>query len=83
MIQIWIWIIVGEVDFLINDYDNLSILPIEIKSGKDSYKFRALPKLIDKNGNYKLNKGYIFTNNNIVKKEDNLYTFPIYFIMFI
>lgn len=25
---------VGEVDFLINDYDNLSILPIEIKSGK-------------------------------------------------
>ena len=74
---------VGEVDFLINDYDNLSILPIEIKSGKDSYEFRALPKLIDKNGNYKLNKGYIFTNNNIVKKEDNLYTFPIYFIMFI
>ena len=38
---------VGEVDFLINDYDNLSILPIEIKSGKDSNNFRALPKLIN------------------------------------
>lgn len=74
---------VGEVDFLINDYDNLSILPIEIKSGKDNYEFRALPKLIDKDGNYKLLKGYVFTNKNIVKKEDNLYTFPIYLIMFI
>lgn len=73
---------VGEVDFLINDYDNLSILPIEIKSGKDNYEFRALPKLIDKDGNYKLLKGYVFTNKNIVKKEDNLYTFPIYLIMF-
>ena len=30
---------VGEVDFLINDYDNLSILPIEIKSGKDQTNF--------------------------------------------
>ena len=74
---------VGEVDFLINDYDNLSILPIEIKSGKDSYKFRAIPRLVDKNGNYKLNKGYIFTNKNICKKEDDLYIFPIYMIMFL
>ena len=30
----------GEVDFLINDYDSLSVLPIEIKSGKDYYIFR-------------------------------------------
>ena len=74
---------VGEVDFLINDYDNLSILPIDIKSGKDSYKFRAIPRLVDKNGNYKLNKGYIFTNKNICKKEDDLYIFPIYMIMFL
>ena len=74
---------VGEVDFLINDYDNLSILPIEIKSGKDSNNFRALPKLINKDGNYKLKSGFIFTNQNIIKKEDNLFTFPIYLIMFV
>ena len=58
---------VGEVDFFINDYDNLSILPIEIKSGKDGYEFRAIPKLVNKKGNYKLKKGYIFTNQNICK----------------
>ena len=74
---------VGEVDFLINDYDNLSILPIEIKSGKDKYEFRAIPKLVNKEGNYKLKKGYIFTNQNICKMENDLYTFPIYMIMFI
>ena len=74
---------VGEVDFLINDYDNLSVLPIEIKSGTDGYKFRAIPKLVDKNGNYKLNKGYVFVNQNISKIENELYTFPIYMIMFV
>ena len=74
---------VGEVDFLINDYDNLSVLPIEIKSGKDKYEFRAIPKLVNKEGNYKLNKGYIFTNQKICKREDDLYIFPIYMIMFV
>ena len=74
---------VGEVDFLINDYNNLSFLPIEIKSGKDGYEFRAIPKLVNKEGNYKLNKGYVFTNQNICKKENELYTFPIYMIMFV
>ena len=74
---------VGEVDFLINDYDNLSVLPIEIKSGKDTYEYRAIPKLVDKNGNYKLNKGYIFSNKNECIKENDLVKYPIYLIMFV
>ena len=74
---------VGEVDFLINDYDNLSILPIEIKSGNDQNNFRAIPKLVDPNGNYKMQKGYIFGNKNMVKREGNLITLPIYMLMFI
>ena len=76
-------IIVGEVDFLINNYDALSILPVEIKSGKDQNNFRAIPKLVKPDGNYKLPMGYIFGNENIVKKEENLITYPIYLIMFI
>ena len=74
---------VGEVDFLINDYDNLSILPIEIKSGKNQTNFRAIPKLVDPNGNYKIPFGFVFGNKNIVKKENNLVTLPIYLIMFL
>lgn len=74
---------VGEVDFLINDYELLSAVAIEIKSGNDQNNFRALPKLIDKNGQYKLAKGYVFGNKNIVKQEGNLTTLPIYLIMFV
>lgn len=74
---------VGEVDFLINDYDNLHVLPIEIKSGKDQTNFRAIPRLVDASGNYKLSFGYVFGNKNIVKKENNLITLPIYLVMFL
>lgn len=74
---------VGEVDFLINDYDNLNVLPIEIKSGNDQNNFRAIPKLVDPSGQYKMPLGYVFGNKNIVKKENNLITLPIYLIMFI
>lgn len=74
---------VGEVDFLINDYDNLSVLPVEIKSGKDQSNFRAIPKLVNSDGKYNISFGYVFGNRNIVKKEENLITLPIYLVMFL
>ena len=74
---------VGEVDFLINDYDNLKILPIEIKSGNDQNNFRAIPKLVSPNGNYKLPYGYVFGNQNVFDIQDNLIILPIYLIMFV
>lgn len=74
---------VGEVDFLINDYDNLSVLPIEIKSGKDQNNFRAIPKLVSENGNYKIPYGYVFGNKNVFELKDNLIILPIYLIMFL
>ena len=72
---------VGEVDFLINDYENTSILPIEIKSGNDQNNFRAIPKLVKES--YNLQKGYIFGNENGISSKSNLVTFPIYMIMFL
>ena len=74
---------VGEVDFLINDYNNLNILPIEIKSGKDQNNFRAIPKLVAQDGNYKMPYGYVFGNKNICEIKDNLIFMPIYLIMFV
>lgn len=74
---------VGEVDFLINDYNNLGVLPIEIKSGNDQNNYRAIPKLVDPHGNYKMHLGYVFGNKNVCKKEGNIITVPIYMIMFI
>ena len=72
---------VGEVDFLINDYDILDALPIEIKSGKDMNNFRAIPKLLK--DPYNLKTGYIFNNSNEIIIKDNLVKYPIYLIMFV
>lgn len=47
--------------YLIEDNDNISILPIEIKSGRDYTNHRALPKIIS-NQNYPIQKGYVFNN---------------------
>ena len=73
----------GEVDFLINDYNSLNVLPIEIKSGKNQNNFRAIPKLVDQKGNYKLPLGYVFKNKNVFEIKNNLIVLPIYMIMFI
>ncbi len=73
---------IGEVDYLIDDYDSLNVLPIEIKSGKDYKSFKALPKiLMDKN--YKMTKGYVLSNEREIKTIDKITYYPIYFIMFI
>ena len=73
---------VGEVDYLIDDYDSLNVLPIEIKSGKDYKNFRALPKII-MDSNYKMEKGYVLSNEREIKKKDKITYYPIYFIMFL
>ena len=78
-----IFIPMGSIDFIINDYDKLNILPIEIKSGKNQNNYRAIPKLVDKNGNYKLSLGYVFRNKNIISTNDDIVTMPIYLIMFV
>ena len=72
----------GEVDYLIDDYDNLSILPLEIKSGKDYLYFKALPKLL-KEPNYRIQNGYVFSNNQEVKIDEKIIFMPIYYIMFL
>lgn len=73
---------VGEVDFLVNDYDNLCVLPIEIKSGKEGYSYRALPKLVEDN-NYRIQKGLVLSNDNETKEVGKIIHMPIYNIMFI
>lgn len=76
------WQKVGEVDYLIDNYDSLNVLPIEIISGKDYNCFRALPKLLN-NPNYKMPYGLVFSNNREIRIEDKIIYLPIYFIMFV
>lgn len=55
---------------------------IEIIAGNDQNNFRAIPKLVDPEGAYKLQRGYIFGNKNMVTSKGNLVVLPIYSIMF-
>ena len=72
----------GEVDYLIDDFETLSVLPIEVKSGKDYTKHAALNKFIS-NEDYNVKKAYVLSNEREVKIVDKIIYLPIYYVMFI
>lgn len=71
----------GEVDFLIDDYNSLSVVPIEIKSGKDYTIHSALNHFVS-NEDYNIKKGYVLSNSCEVKQAGKIIYMPIYYIMF-
>lgn len=71
----------GEVDFLIDDSDNLTNIPLEIKSGKDYTIHSALTKFIE-NEDYNVRKAYVFSNEQRVYEDGGIIYIPIYYIMF-
>lgn len=72
----------GEVDFLIDDYSSLSVLPIEVKSGKDYKQHSALSGFLN-NPDYGIKKAIVFSNNREVSVEDGIHYLPVYFVMFL
>jgi len=72
----------GEVDVLGDDFDSLSVLPIEVKSGRDYTVHSALNHfLLD--GSYPAKCGYVLSNEREIKTVGNVTYLPIYFVMFI
>lgn len=71
----------GEVDFLIDDYNNLSVVPLEIKSGKDYTVHSAINRFLS-NKDYNVKKGYVLSNERKIFEKDNIIYLPIYMIMF-
>ncbi|MBQ2908301.1 MAG: ATP-binding protein [Bacteroidales bacterium] len=72
----------GEVDFILDDYNNLSILPIEVKSGRDYSIHSALNNMISTN-EYNVKHAFVLSNERVVKQKDNILYLPIYYVMFI
>lgn len=72
----------GEVDFLIDDFDSLSVLPIEVKSGKDYTQHSALTKFLA-TSDYGINRAIVFSNNRDVEQKGGISYLPIYFVMFL
>ena len=72
----------GEVDFLIDDYDSLTVLPIEVKSGKDYSTHRALDRFIA-NPDYRVQSALVLSNEGGSRTEKATTYLPIYYIMFL
>ena len=71
----------GEVDFLIDDFDILSAVPLEVKSGKDYSIHKALDKFIA-NPDYNIKRAVVLSNEREFREEGRTLYVPIYFVMF-
>lgn len=61
----------GEVDYLIDDYDSLSAVPIEVKSGKDYTVHSALNTFVQ-NEDYHIKKAFVVSNERNVTQNGKI-----------
>lgn len=71
----------GEVDFLIDDADNLSVMPLEVKSGKDYTIHSALNRFL-KVETYNIYQAFVLSNEQTVYQKNGVTYIPIYYVMF-
>jgi len=72
----------GEVDFLINDSERQTILPVEVKSGKDYRVHSAINCFVD-TPDYGVDRAVVLSNNRIIEKDGKIIHVPIYFTPFL
>lgn len=71
----------GEVDYLIDDYEHLRVLPIEVKSGKDYTVHSALTNFIS-TPDYHIDRAVVLSNEREVTVRNGISYLPIYYCMF-
>lgn len=67
-------------DYLIDDYESLSAVPLEIKSGKDYTTHSALNTFVS-NEDYHIKKAFVLSNERTITHMGKITYIPIYFIM--
>ena len=72
----------GEVDYLIDDQQNLTVLPIEVKSGKDYRVHSALDRFLDIS-EYNIHRACVLSNERAVYEKQGITYLPIYDVMFL
>lgn len=72
----------GEVEFLIDDHNRLSVMPIEVKSGKDYKIHSALDGFIS-TPDYHISSAIVLSNERSIELKDGILYMPIYYSMFI
>ncbi len=71
----------GEVDFIFDDYEELSVVPIEVKSGKDYTIHSALNSFVG-NEDYNIRKAFVLSNRREITHKNHITYLPIYYVMF-
>ena len=71
----------GEVDYLIDDYRRLTVLPLEIKSGKDYMVHSALDKFLA-TPEFHIHEAVVLSNEQRVHQQNGITYMPIYYCMF-
>lgn len=71
----------GEVDFIINDFVSCSVVPVEVKSGKDYTVHSALTQFVT-NPDYGIEKAIVLSNEREVRQSSQIQYLPVYFVMF-
>ena len=65
-----------------DEFDSLSVIPVEVKSGKDYMVHSALNGFL-KNDDYGAKYGYVFSNERITTEKNKALYMPIYYVMFL
>ena len=71
----------GEVDYLIDDYESLSVVPIEVKSGRN-YQIHSALNRFTENEDYHIQKAFVVSNERTITTKGKITYLPIYDIMF-
>ncbi|MBQ7269599.1 MAG: ATP-binding protein [Bacteroidales bacterium] len=72
----------GEIEFLVNDFDSLSVVPIEVKSGKD-YNQHASLNVFTETPEYHIRYAIVLSNEREVRQTGKVIYLPVYFSMFL
>lgn len=72
----------GEVDYLVDDADYLTVMPLEVKSGKDYTVHSALNHFLQVE-EYKIRRTIVLSNEQRVFSDNHIYYMPIYYTMFL
>lgn len=69
-------------DFLVDDYSALSILPIQVKSGRDFTIHSALNNMVAVE-DYHIARAVVLSNDGRVERKGSIVYMPVYYSMFI
>ncbi len=72
----------GEVDFIVDDFQNQSILPIEVKSGRNYTIHSALNNFM-RTPDYSVHSALVLSNERMVREVNGIVYLPIYYLLFI